>query len=218
MLYALDQVTDVNEDNDYVGALVKATVAVFVVNGASLETVNGIILAAETRSCRVFKTVAIMVLADVIVEFDRSMLNRLVEIFEAALKLAALERDDKGEYQRVSTLCAIKKLIHLINTDPSAYPDDWTILNNIVAVILGADGIKNGSDNVRSAAVNLLTAIIAKQSDDRIHFQENRLFWKSLISRKKCTFFDIISHDAMPMQSAAVDTFYNKLDQIFLDE
>lgn len=152
-------------------------------------------------------------LADVIVDFDRSMLNRLVEIFEAALKLATLERDDKGEYQRVSTLCAFKKLIHLINTDPSANTGDWTILNNIVAVILDADGIKMGTDNVRFAAVVLLTAIIAKQSDDHIHFQENRLFWKSLISRGEYTFFDIISHNAMPMQSAVVDTFYNKLKE-----
>lgn len=40
MLRALDQVTDVNEDNDYLGALAKATVAVLVVNGVSLETVN----------------------------------------------------------------------------------------------------------------------------------------------------------------------------------
>lgn len=156
-----------------------------------------------------------MVLADVIVDFDRSKLNRLVEIFEAALKLAALERDDKSEYQRVSTLCAFKKLIDSINTDPSAYPDDWTILNNIVTVILDADGIKKATNNVRFAAVDLLTAIIAKQSDDHIHFQENRLFWNG---RGKYTFFDIISHDAMPMLSAVVDTFYNKLDHVFLEE
>lgn len=214
MYAALHQVTDVNDDNDYLGALAKATVAVLVVNGATLEPVNRIILEAETRSCRVFSTVVIMVLADVIVGYDRSMLNRLIKIFEDNLKLASLEREDKGEYQRVSTLCVFKKLIHSINTDPSHYPNDWSILNNIVAVVLEADGIQNGTDNVRLAAVDLLTAIIAKQSDDQTHITENRLFWEGL----KYTLFDIISHNAMPMHSAAVDTFYKKLDQVFFVE
>lgn len=69
-------------------------------------------------------------------------------LFKAALKLATLERGDKGEYQRLSTLCTFKNLIHLIDTDPSACPDDWTILNNIVAVILDVDAIEKGTDNV----------------------------------------------------------------------
>lgn len=214
MFAALEAVTYVNEENDTLGALTKAIVAVLVVGGVSLETVGRLIVAAESRSSAV-KTIAIMSLVEFIVDFDRFMLNRLVQIFEAVLKLAELERDDKGEYRRISTLCAFKKLIHSINTDPSTYPDDWTILNKIVAVILEADGIKKGTDNVRLAAVDLLTAIVEKQSDDRIHFEGNRLFWKGLISPGKCTLFDIISHDATLMQTAVVDTFHKKLDQVF---
>lgn len=68
------------------------------------------------------------------------------------------------------------------------------ILNDIVAVILNAHGIWKGTDNVHLAAVDLLTAIIEKQSDDRIHLQANRLFWTGLISSRKHTLFDIISH------------------------
>lgn len=216
ILRAVNEFTD--DDNNFVDNLAKATVAVLAADGISGETIVNIISTAENGSSA-HKTVAIIVLADLRVDYDRPILKILVQLFENNLEVANLERDDKAEFQRVSTLCAFKKIINSINMEPSTDQDDWNILNNIVAAVLDADGVRKGSEDVCFAAVDLLTAIIVKQSEDRIRFAQNRLFWQELISDGKFTLFDIISRDSRKKNaSILVGKFYDKLEEIYSEE
>lgn len=208
ILRALNEFTD--DDNNFVDNLAKATVAVLAADDISGETIVNIISRAENGSSA-HKTAAIIVLADLRVDYDRPILKMLVQLFENNLEVANLERDDKAEFQRVSTLCAFKKIINSINMEPSTDQDDWNILNNIVAAVLDADGVRKGSEDVCFAAVDLLTAIIVKQSEDRIRFAQNRLFWQELISDGK---FTLLKKNA----SILVGKFYDKLEEIYSKE